>query len=72
MYRAVNNINIAYEYYKEHYDRKYEFIYPEDFLSALRHTGIIVTAMEKSKQYYDIKFGITFLYDRNGSLIKIY
>jgi hypothetical protein len=66
-----NSLQIAYEYYKEKFDSKKHkpFLCPQEFSVFIQMYADIPKLLERVCQYYDNKFVITELKDKNGNLI---
>lgn len=66
-----NSLQIAYEYYKEKFDsRKHKpFLGPQEFFVYFQMCMDVQKAYEKVCNYYDDKFKIVLLKDKNGNFI---
>ena len=73
VFRNNGNFNIVYEYYKERFDHKKHkpFLGLAELPQFLMATGFNVNQIfNKCCKYYDEKFNIVHLLDKNGDLIK--
>jgi hypothetical protein len=72
--REGQNFNIIYEYYKEKFDpnKHKPFIGIMDLPNLLLATGRSIDMIfENCCRYYDEKFDVRILSDKNGNVIKI-
>jgi len=73
MMREKQNFNIIYEYYKEKFDssKHRPFISMMDLSNLLLATGRSINKIfEDCCKYYDEKFNVTILSDKDGKYIK--
>lgn len=66
-----NSLNVVYEYYKERFDsRKHNpFLGPQEFFIYFQMYMDVPRVFEKVCSYYDDKFKIVLLKDKNGNFI---
>ena len=72
--RAQGNFNIVYNYYREHFDssKHSPFFNITDLANLLVKLGFnIDSIMEKAVKYYDTKFDVRILSDKDGKIVKI-
>lgn len=69
--KIQNSLNIVYEYYKERFDRSKHrpFLPPHEFAMYLQMCMDVPRVFEKVCNYYDDKFKIVLLKDKNGNFI---
>lgn len=67
-----NHGMIMYEMYKEKFDKNKHnpFIEPHQFMMYLQMSGMINQAFEVACSYYEKKFDIVKLFDKEGKLIR--
>lgn len=72
MMREKQNFNIIFEYYKEKFDLKKHtpFLQIEQLAQLLPMFGNINVVFDNCCKYYDEKFNVTILSDKNGNYIK--
>lgn len=70
--KMQNSLQIAYEYYKEKFDsRKHKpFLGTQEFFVYFQMCMDIQKVYEKVCNYYDDKFKIVLLKDKNGNFIS--
>jgi len=63
---------VMYEMYKEKFDEKKHkpFLQGHEFIMYLQMSGMMNEAFESACRYYEHKFDITKLFDKNGKLIR--
>ena len=63
---------VMYEMYKEKFDENKHkpFLQPEQFMMYLQMSGMMQQAFVIACHYYEQKFDITKLFDKNGKLIR--
>lgn len=73
--RANSDVAILYEYYKDHYDssKHSRFLHPQEFINALQQWNMmgLPAMMDMAVQYFDNKFNIVKLLNKEGQLIKL-
>ena len=72
--RNAGNFNIVYNYYAEMFDKQKHkpFLNMQDLANFLITSGFnIDIIMNKCVKYYDEKFAINILSDKDGNIIKI-
>lgn len=73
--RDRGDLNILYEYYKDHYDssKHKRFLHPQEFYNALQLWNAmgVPAMMNIAVQYFDNKFNIAQLTNKEGQLIKL-
>ena len=72
-YKEVNPALIAYEYYKEHFHKTSgRMATQQEFQQVFPFYPGAQIAMQKAVQYYDNKFAVTYLIDKNNTVIQAY
>ena len=68
----TNQGAIMYEMYKEKFDEKKHkpFLQGDEFMTYLRMSGMMNQAFEAACSYYEQKFNINKLFDKQGKLIR--
>jgi hypothetical protein len=71
-FRAGQNFNIVHEFYKEKFDHSKHspFLSLMELATFLPAFGNVNMIFEKCCRYYDEKFDVKILSDKNGNLIK--
>jgi hypothetical protein len=69
--RGSTSYNLLYEYYKEMYDgQKHQpFLQFMDFVNFMQMWPGIRGSYEKVLEYYDQKFNVNVVMDKNGNII---
>lgn len=72
MMREGQNFNIVHEFYKEKFDHSKHspFLSINELAQLLPMTGNINLIFERCCKYYDEKFDVKILSDKNGNYIK--
>ena len=67
-----NQGQILYSMYVEKFDKERHkpFLEPQQFMMYLQMSGMMPQAFEAACQYYEQKFSINKLFDKNGKLIR--
>ena len=70
--RQGQNFNIVYEFYKEKFDssKHSPFLSLMELATFLPMTGNVNIIFERCCKYYDEKFDVRILTDKNGNYIK--
>lgn len=72
-YKEVNPALIAYEYYKEHFHKANgRMATQQEFQQMFPFYPGAQMAMQKAIQYYDNKFAVTYLIDKNNTILQAY
>lgn len=72
-YRVMNSAIIAYVYYTEHFHKTTgRMATQQEFLQVIPFYNGMQMIMQKCIEYYDNKFAVTFLLDKNNSIIQAY
>ena len=71
--RDNGNFNIVYEYYREKFDHSKHtpFLSMMELIQILPQVMSANLAMDASLKYFDQKFNVTILSDKDGALIKV-
>ena len=73
--RNSGSLGILYEYYKDHYDnsRHNRFIGYQEFFDGIQRWNAmgIPTMMDTAISYFDNKFGVAKLFNKEGNLIRL-
>lgn len=71
-FRKTLSINLLYEYYKEKFDKNEHspFLLFEQFIQTIQLWPGTKFAFDKVWEYYDEKFSVVKLLDKEGNLIK--
>lgn len=69
--KMQNSLEIAYEYYKEKFDKSKHkpFLGAQEFMVFLQMNMNVPGVFEKVCRYYDDKFTVVELKDKNGQLM---
>ena len=69
--KKAGSAELVYEYYKERFDRSKHrpFLPPHEFAMYLQMCMDVPRVFERVCQYYDDKFNIVLLKDKNGNFI---
>jgi hypothetical protein len=67
-----NQAAVMYEMYKEKFDKEKHkpFLGLNEFMMYIQMSGMVNQAFETACRYYEHKFNINKLYDKNGKLIR--
>lgn len=70
--RKAGSVQLVYEYYKERFDRNKHspFLPPSEFAMYLQMCMDVPRVFERVCNYYDDKFNIVLLKDKNGNFIS--
>lgn len=70
--KKAGSVELVYEYYKERFDRNKHrpFLSPHEFAMYLQMCMDVPRVFEKVCNYYDNKFNIVLLKDKNGNFIS--
>lgn len=63
---------ILYSMYQEQFDKNkhHIFVEPDQFMMFVQMSGMLNVYIQRACQYYENKFGINKLFDKDGKLIR--
>ena len=69
---SQNFTKILYSMYQERFDTKRHspFLNPQEFIMNMQMTGMINEYLRSAFNYYETKFNINKLFDKDGKLIR--